>query len=92
MCDPLCAGPVSADTLVSDKMAQLTAVQSARKILSHERNPRVDYDPGGIVLHCIHFLTHANEPQLQFKAAWALTNIASGTSEQTKVREWGILG
>lgn len=39
----------------------------------------------GVVPHLVQFLTREYFPQLQFEAAWALTNIVSETSDNTKV-------
>ena len=72
--------------LGSDPEAQLKAVQQFRRLLSIERNPPIQQViEAGVVPVLVHFLQRNENPNLQFESAWALTNIASGTSEHTRV-------
>lgn len=69
----------------ADFQEQLAATIKFRQILSREYRPPIDVViQSGVVPTLVNFMDQNQPEMLQLEAAWALTNIASGTSEQTK--------
>lgn len=65
-------------------MVTLEAVSRVRKVLSRPQQPPIDaVIETGVVPYLVHLLAH-NSHRIQFEAAWALTNIASGSSRHTQ--------
>ncbi|XP_020610207.1 importin subunit alpha-4-like [Orbicella faveolata] len=70
----------------NDDKVIFEAVQVSRKMLSKQRNPPIkDFINSGLVPKFVAILERFDNPSLQFEAAWVLTNIASGSSDETRV-------
>ncbi|GAY68666.1 hypothetical protein CUMW_265920 [Citrus unshiu] len=69
-----------------DNSLQLEAIDQFSKLLSAETSPQIEeVIQSGIVPRFVEFLMREDYPRLQYEAAGALSNVASGNSENTKV-------
>ncbi|XP_045831411.1 importin subunit alpha-2-like [Trifolium pratense] len=76
---------VAAGAWLDDNTKQLEATIHYRKLVSID-NPKIgEVIKSGVVPRLVEFLLRDDFPQLQLEAAWVLTNIAAGPTENTKV-------
>lgn len=70
----------------NDQILIVENAQKIRKLLSKDPQPPFNLIiSSGLMPRFVELLDWSDVPTLQFEVAWILTNICSGTSEQTKV-------
>jgi len=69
----------------SDSDSQFAATQSCGRMLSHKGKSAIeDVIQAGVLPHLVEFLSCSDRSDIWYEAAWALTNVASGISQQTR--------